>query len=383
MKKNMIENFKKHFNRTDGQVYYSPGRVNLIGEHIDYNGGFVFPCALSYGTYGIAAMRDDRYVRVFSNPFSKEAYIFDLDHLVKDQTHAWADYIKGSIKAILDKGYKIEFGIDLYIEGTLPVNAGLSSSSSLELLIIYIFDQLNNLKLNRPEMAILGKNVENNFIGVNSGIMDQFIIATAKKNHAILLNTDTLDYQQIPLYLKEYSLLIVNSNKQRGLADSKYNERYQECQDSLSILKPKFGIKNLCSLTDEQLELSKDLLSETVYRRTRHVQTEQMRTILSSKALQDGHIEAFAKLMTASHMSLKNDYEVTGIELDTLVDALLDSGAVGARMTGAGFGGCVVAIVKTDELEKITKLTQEIYTNKIGYEPSFYSVLPEDGVSII
>lgn len=383
MKKNMIKKFAKYFNRTDGKVYYSPGRVNLIGEHIDYNGGFVFPCALSYGTYGIAAIRDDHIVRVFSKSFSKEVYTFDLNHLVKDSKNSWADYVKGSIKAILDKGYKIDFGIDLYIEGTLPVNAGLSSSASLEILIIYIFNHLNNLNMKRTEMAILGKYAENNFIGVHSGIMDQFIIATAQKDHAILLNTETLEYQQIPIYLKDYSLLIVNTNKKRGLSDSKYNERYQECKDSLLILKQKFGIKSLCSLTDEQLELSKDLLSETVYRRTRHVQTEQKRTLLSSKALKNGDIKSFANLMIASHVSLKDDYEVTGIELDTLVQALLDSGATGARMTGAGFGGCVVAIVKTNLLSHITKKTKEIYTKAIGYEPSFYCVIPENGVSLI
>jgi galactokinase len=328
-------------------------------------------------------MRNDRKINVFSNPFSKEIYTFDLDHLVKDPKNTWADYIKGSIKAIIDKGYKIPYGIDLYIEGTLPVNAGLSSSSSLELLIIYMFDQLNDLHITRPDMAILGKDVENKFIGVNSGIMDQFIIANAKKDHAIILNTETLEYQQIPLYLDTYSLLIVNTNKQRGLADSKYNERFKECQDALAILKPKFGIINLCSLTDEQLKLSKDLLSKTVYKRVTHVQKEQKRTILSAKALKEGSIKEFANLMTSSHMSLKNDYEVTGVELDTLVDALLDSGATGARMTGAGFGGCVVAIVETQKFDEVCKKAKEIYTQKIGYEPSFYSVVPENGVSII
>jgi galactokinase len=232
-------------------------------------------------------------------------------------------------------------------------------------------------------MAILGKDVENKFIGVNSGIMDQFIIANGKKDHAILLNTETLEYQQIPLYLNTYSLLIVNTNKQRGLADSKYNERFQECQDALALLQPKFGINNLCSLSDEQLLLSKDILSDTIYKRVTHVQTEQKRTILSAKALKAGQIKEFADLMTSSHMSLKNDYEVTGIELDTLVHALLDSGATGARMTGAGFGGCVVAIVETDKLDVICTQVKKIYTKNIGYEPSFYSVVPEDGVTII
>lgn len=383
MKEKMIKKFAKLFNRNDGNVYYSPGRVNLIGEHIDYNGGFVFPCALSYGTYGIAAKRNDRIVKVFSNPFSKETYTFDLDHLIKDPKNSWADYIKGSIKAILDKGYTIEYGVDLYIEGTLPVNAGLSSSSSLELLIIYIFDHLNSLHIKRPEMAILGKDVENKFIGVNSGIMDQFIIANGQKDHAIMLNTETLEYQQIPLFLDTYSLLIVNTNKQRGLADSKYNERFQECQDAMALLEPKFGIKNLCSLSDKQLLLSKDILSDTIYRRTRHVQTEQKRTILSAKALKAGQIKEFADLMTSSHMSLKNDYEVTGVELDTLVEALLDSGAAGARMTGAGFGGCVVALVETDKFNKVCEQTKAIYLDKIGYEPSFYSVVPENGTSLI
>ena len=383
MKDQLLKAFQHDFQRHDGDVYYSPGRVNLIGEHIDYNGGYVLPCALSYGTYGVVGKREDMKVCVLSPSFSSKVYCFNIDEIKKDSQNRWADYIKGSIKALIDHGYVPANGLDLYIEGTMPINAGLSSSASLELLIITILDQMFHYNLTLEQKARFGQYAENHFVGVNSGIMDQFAVVSGKKDHAILLNTQTLDYEYIPLDFNEYQLLIVNSNKKRGLADSKYNERFRECQESLQTLKLTFDIDNLCSLTDEQLNLSQSILSPLHFKRVRHVQSEQKRTLAACDALRKNDLNQFAKLLIASHHSLRDDYEVTGFELDTLVQTLLDAGAIGARMTGAGFGGCVVSIIKMDDLECIKESVNHVYKTKIGYEPSFYAVIPSDGPSNI
>ncbi|HAX03046.1 MAG: galactokinase [Tenericutes bacterium GWC2_34_14] len=383
MKTKLIENFKNLFNREDGISFFSPGRVNLIGEHIDYNGGFVFPCALSDGTYGIAGKREDRMIYVYSEPFTKEIYSFSMDHLEKDPHHAWANYIKGSIHALMKHGYDIPFGIDLYMTTTMPLSAGLSSSASLEMLIITLLDHLFHLNISLEDKARLGKYAENKYVGVNSGIMDQFAVVAGKENHALLLNTDTLAYEQIPLELNNYSLLIVNTNKKRGLADSKYNERFSECQTSLSTLQKAYSINYLCELQENDLNKISTLLDPLIFKRTKHVITEQTRTIESAKALKQHDLITFAKLMNQSHQSLKDDYEVTGVELDTLQQALLDAGAVGARMTGAGFGGCVVSIIPTDILDQVIDDVTDVYTKKIGYEPTFYQVKPSDGTHLI
>ncbi len=379
MKTQLIQQFKDIFGREDGTTYFSPGRVNLIGEHIDYNGGYVFPCALSFGTYGIAAPNKDLTFNVYSNPFSSKIYHFNQDELTKDITASWVDYVKGVIKALLNHGYHLTHGFDLYIEGNMPSGAGLSSSASLESLIVTILDDFNKLNLSIEKKALIGKEAENKFVGVNSGIMDQFAVLAGKKNRALLLNTQTLSYEQIPLELGDYILLIANTNKKRGLADSKYNERFSECQEALSILKPIYLISDLCSLSLKELQTIETLLSPTVYKRVRHVVSEQYRTIESGRALKNDDLVTFGQLMTASHDSLRDDYEVTGIELDTLQQALLNAGAIGARMTGAGFGGCVVAIIKKDLEEDIIKQVTKTYTESIGYEPTFYSVVTENG----
>ena len=371
--------FNTYFNRTDGKAFFSPSRVNLIGEHIDYNGGFVFPCALSYGTYGVAQLRDDDLVTVFSKSFSNNVYSFSLHDLKKDVGHAWVDYIKGSIEALQKDGFIFHEGIDLYIEGDMPLGAGLSSSASLEMLVIYIFNTFYHLNLSKEKMAQLGQYAENKFVGVNSGIMDQFAVIAGKKDHAILLNTDTLAYELIPINLQHEKLIIANTNKRRGLAESKYNERFSECQEALSIIKKTKHITHLCELNLDDLNDVKDDLSPVVYRRVKHVVTEQQRTMLSTKSLKNGDIQHFADLMTASHQSLRDDYEVTGIELDTLQDELIKAGALGARMTGAGFGGCVVAIIPDHDVEIIKETVIHNYEKKIGYKPTFYEVKITDG----
>lgn len=383
MKNEIIKSYNRVFDNAKPETFYSPGRVNLIGEHIDYNGGFVMPAALSYGTYGAATKRTDRLVKVHSEGFSNKAYTFSLNNLEKDSKNSWVDYVKGVFSVMMNEGYEISQGINLYINSNMPTSAGLSSSSSLELLVIVILNDFYDLNISKTDMAILGKNVENKFIGVNSGIMDQFSIITGKKNHAILLNTQNLEFKYIPLKLEDHQLIIINTNKKRGLADSKYNERFDECTRTLEILKPIYNIKDLCSLPIEKLTEAKTYLDGTLPMRLNHVVTEQHRTIASMAALNNNDIKAFANLMTESHMSLKDDYDVTGFELDTLVFETLKAGAVGARMTGAGFGGCIVSIVDNGLVDKLIEEVRINYTNKVGYEPSFYLVEPSDGTSKI
>ncbi|WP_025725298.1 galactokinase [Acholeplasma granularum] len=378
MKQQLITNFYQLFNRTDGLTYFSPARVNLIGEHIDYNGGYVFPCALSIGTYGIIGKRNDNIINVSSHSFGK-MYQFSLDNLERDPLVSWADYIKGVIVALHKRGYKITHGFDLYIHGNMPYGAGLSSSASLESLIVVMLDDMFNLNISLEDKALIGQDAENNFVGVNSGIMDQFAVLAGKKNHAIMLNTNTLEYKYVPLELNDYRLLIVNTNKKRGLADSKYNERYKETRKALSILKPIYLISNLCELKPSILPQIKDLLDDVIFKRVRHVVTEQDRTIKASNALINHNLEMFGELMIQSHESLKNDYDVTGIELDTLQSLLMKHGALGARMTGAGFGGSCVAIVNKDLVKDLTLKVLESYKEIIGYEPSFIETSVSDG----
>lgn len=383
MKEHIISEFNRLFYNNPKQTFFSPGRVNLIGEHIDYNGGFVMPCALSYGIYGASSLRNDNEVHVFSDGFSKEVYIFSLDKLTKDEDHSWANYIKGVINVLLLRGYPIDKGINLFITSTMPSNAGLSSSASLESLIVYIFNHFYDLKLTIEEMALIGKEAENNFVGVNSGIMDQFSILSGRKDHAVLLNTENLKYDYIPIILDDYQLLVINTNKKRGLADSKYNERFAESREALKILQTKYDVKDLCSIDVKELPTIKNILNETLYKRTKHIITEQTRTLLSKEALSNNNIELFAKYLIESHESLKNDYDVTGVELDTLVSLTLEAGATGARMTGAGFGGCIVSIVKKDKLDDLISSVNNKYNDIIGYEPSFYIVEPSDGTKLI
>ncbi len=379
MKKKLIQQFEIIYQRTDGITYFSPARVNLIGEHIDYNGGYVFPCALSFGTYGIIGKRDDQLIRIFSQGFSEKPYTFEQTQLTKDQNESWTNYIKGVLFVLNAYNHHIPCGFDLYIEGNMPPGAGLSSSASIESLVLVMLNDMHQLGLTTKELALLGRAVENKFIGVNSGIMDQFAVLAGKKDYGIMLNTATLDFDYIPLFFGDYQLLVINSNKKRGLTDSKYNERYQECQDALAILKPIYHQPDLCHLSLDELDQVKDQLPKTLYKRTHHCITEQARTIKSSQALRSHEIETFAHLLTQSHESLKNDYEVSGTELDILVEETLKAGAIGARMTGAGFGGCIVSIIKQEDLAFMKEKIAKAYKKRVGYEPSFYAVHPSDG----
>ena len=376
MKANMIKMFNEIYGENENlRVFFSPGRVNLIGEHTDYNGGNVFPCALSFGTYGAIALRNDKTVRMYSDNFKDLGIItFNIDELVNDEKHDWANYPKGVIDIMRKHGYNVESGFDMVVFGNIPNGAGLSSSASIELLMAVIANDLFNFNLDRVELVKYCQEAENKFIGVNCGIMDQFAIGMGKENSAILLDCNTLNYSYSPVDLKEEVIIIANTNKRRGLADSKYNERRSECEKALEELQTKLNIKSLGELTEEEFENNKDLIKDEIrVKRARHAVYENQRTFKAVKALENNDIQTFGKLMNESHTSLRDDYEVTGKELDTLVElAWKHEGTIGARMTGAGFGGCTVSIVKRSLGEDFINTVSKGYKEIIGYDADFY-----------
>lgn len=376
MKANMIKMFNEIYGENENlRVFFSPGRVNLIGEHTDYNGGNVFPCALSFGTYGAIALRNDKTVRMYSDNFKDLGIItFNIDELVNDEKHDWANYPKGVIDVMRKHGYSVESGFDMVVFGNIPNGAGLSSSASLELLMAVIANDLFNFNIDRVELVKYCQEAENKFIGVNCGIMDQFAIGMGKENSAILLDCNTLNYSYSPVDLKEEVIIIANTNKRRGLADSKYNERRSECEKALEELQTKLNIKSLGELTEEEFENNKDLIKDEIrVKRARHAVYENQRTLKAVKALENNDIQTFGKLMNESHTSLRDDYEVTGKELDTLVElAWKHEGTIGARMTGAGFGGCTVSIVKRNLGEDFINTVSKGYKEIIGYDADFY-----------
>ena len=380
--KQLEQKFQEVFGVPAEKQFFAPGRVNLIGEHTDYNGGNVFPCAIDKGTYGLVKKRDDRKFRMYSENFADLGVMeFTLDELTNDKKHDWANYPKGVIKMFLEAGQKIDSGFDILFSGNIPNGAGLSSSASIEMLTAIVLKDLFHLSIDPVEMAQLGKKTENLFIGVNSGIMDQFAVAMGKKDHAILLDCNTLKYDYVPVVLKDEVIVIANTNKRRGLADSKYNERRAECDEALAELQTKLPIKALGELSIEQFEANKDLIKSPVrQKRAKHAVYENQRTLKAQKELSAGNLAEFGKLMNQSHISLRDDYEVTGVELDTLAALAWEQpGVVGSRMTGAGFGGCTVSIVKKDRVDDFIKNVGEAYKNKIGYAADFYIASVSDG----
>lgn len=380
--KPLEQKFKEVFGKDAEQQFFAPGRVNLIGEHTDYNGGNVFPCAIDRGTYGLVSKRADRTFRMYSENFADLGVMeFTLDELVNDKKHDWANYPKGVIKMFVEEGFKIDSGFDFLVSGNIPNGAGLSSSASIEMLTGIVLKDLFHLSIDPIAMALLGKKVENLFIGVNSGIMDQFAIAMGKKDHAILLDCNTLKYDYVPVVLKDEVIVIANTNKRRGLADSKYNERRAECDEALAELQTKLPIKALGELSIEEFEANKDLIKSPIrQKRAKHAVYENQRTLKAQKELSAGNLAEFGKLMNQSHISLRDDYEVTGVELDTLAALAWEQlGVVGSRMTGAGFGGCTVSIVKKDKVDDFIKNVGEAYKNKIGYAADFYIAAVSEG----
>jgi len=383
MNLNVLANdFKNIFNeKEESKAFFAPGRVNLIGEHTDYNGGHVFPCALSVGTYIIVRKRKDSKIRLFSKNFKDigiiEVSIHELDY---DKEHSWANYPKGIVKIFKDAGFRIETGFDMLYFGNIPNGAGLSSSASIELATSIALKAIFKFDVNMIDMVKYSQKSENEYIGVNCGIMDQFACGMGKKDHAILLNTNTLNYEYAPIKLDEISIIIANTNKRRGLADSKYNSRRGECERALEAIKKKMNISWLCDLTEEEFERNKFFIKDEILKkRARHVVYENSRTIEAVKALNSGDLKLFGELMNASHVSLRDDYEVTGLELDTLVSAAWKNGAIGSRMTGAGFGGCTVNLVHNDRVDEFVEKVGKEYKEKIGYKADFYTVSIGDG----
>ena len=385
-KKVINDKFTEIFGEQSEATFFSPGRINLIGEHTDYNGGHVFPCAISLGTYGAARKREDNKLRFYSANFEDLGIIeTSLDDLKYDKKDNWVNYAKGMIYFLKETGHDVDKGMDIFIEGNIPNGSGLSSSASLEMLIGVIAQELFNLDIDRVDLVKLGMETENKFIGVNSGIMDQFAVGMGKQNQAILLDTNTLEYSYAPVDMGNNVIVIMNTNKRRELADSKYNERRSECETAVGELQAKLDIKTLGELDaqtfDEYAYLIED---ENRLKRARHAVWENQRTMQAQTALEEGDLEKFGRLVNASHVSLEHDYEVTGIELDTLAHtAWKQEGVLGARMTGAGFGGCGIAIVDKDKVEAFKENVGKVYTEKIGYAPAFYIAEIADGTKVL
>jgi len=386
-KKSVLKNnFRRIFkNRDKSFVYFSPGRVNLIGEHIDYNGGKVMPLAIDSGTFGVIAKRSDQTIRLYSKNYAKEGVsLFENGHFSKKDRPSWTAYVIGVVFALSKRGILLPNGFDLWLYGNLPSGAGLSSSASVEMLTAFALNDQFRLKLTMLDLVKIAREAENHYVGVQCGIMDQFAIGFGEKDKAILLDTNTLEYEYVPLKLPEMKIVIINSNKRRELAESKYNERLDECKLALSLLqKEGVAIRNLCDLTPEDLSKNLHLFNTRLRKRVRHVVTENDRVKKAVRALSEGDLLTLGKLLNTSHVSLRDDYEVTGRELDEIILAAWASGSHGARMTGAGFGGCAIALVKTLEIPAFRRRVLKHYKRIIGYTPSFYIASPSGGVRLI
>lgn len=383
MKEYIVGKFTDIFgDSTNSKVYFAPGRVNLIGEHTDYNGGHVFPCALTIGTYAVVRLRSDQRLRFYSLNFEEIGVIeSSLDDLKPREEAQWTNYLKGVIWAFKQKGYQIPCGFDILLYGTIPNGSGLSSSASVEVLMGYILNDIFELGVSNQDLALIGQFSENSFNGVNCGIMDQFAIAMGKKDCAIFLDTSNLEFQYAKIKLDGFKIIISCSNKKRGLGDSKYNERRRECEEALAQLQSAKKVGTLGELSAKEFEEIKDsILSEVNQRRAKHAVYENVRTIQAVEALENNDLLRFGQLMNESHRSLRDDYEVTGVELDTLVETAWEiEGVIGSRMTGAGFGGCTVSLVKDEVVDTFIQKVGKIYKDKIGYEADFYVVEIGDG----
>ena len=380
----LMETFLKLYGE-GGEVrtYFAPGRVNLIGEHTDYNGGHVFPCALTLGTYGLARKREDRTLRFYSVNFEKLGVVeTSLDDLVPHKEASWTNYPKGVMWAFEKRGYRLDHGLDILIWGNIPNGSGLSSSASLEVLTgvilkdIFGFDQVSMV-----DIALIGQDAENNFNGCNCGIMDQFASAMGKKDHAIFLDTNTLNYEYAPVVLEEAKIVITNSKVKHSLVDSAYNDRRNESETALRELQTEVEIQTLGDLTEEEFEMHKNAIKDPIrQKRAKHAVYENQRTIRAVEALKNNDVELFGKLMNASHQSLRDDYEVSCEEIDILVDlAQAMPGVLGSRITGGGFGGCTVSIVKNDTVDRFVEEIGKAYQEKVGHEAEFYVVEIGDG----
>lgn len=386
MKKKLFDMFAELFGDSEGaRFYFSPGRVNLIGEHTDYNGGHVFPCALTLGTYGAARKREDNKIHFYSMNLDSFGIVeASLDDLTNKKEYNWANYPLGVVWAFKEKGHTITSGFDMVIWGNIPNGSGLSSSASLEVLTGVILTDLFEIKdLSMTDLALIGQYSENNFNGCNCGIMDQFAVAMGKKDHAIFLDTSDLSYEYAPCVLDGAKIVITNSKVKHSLVDSAYNDRRNECAAALKALQSELDIQALGDLTPEEFEAHKSLIKDDIQlQRAKHAVYENQRTIDAVTALKDGDIERFGKLMNQSHISLRDDYDVSCEEIDILVDlAWKIPGVLGSRITGGGFGGCTVSIVKDESVDTFIETIGKTYLEKVGHEAEFYTVDIGDGAS--
>lgn len=383
----LVEKFQELFGAEgDIRTYFAPGRVNLIGEHTDYNGGHVFPCALTLGTYGIARKREDNKLRFYSVNFERLGVIeSSLEDLKPYKAAEWTNYPKGVMWAFEERGYKLPNGLDILLYGNIPNGSGLSSSASLEVLTGVILKDMFGFDVSMTDIALIGQFSENNFNGCNCGIMDQFASAMGKKDNAIFLDTNTLQYEYAPVVLEDAKIVIINSKVKHSLVDSAYNDRRNECETALKELQEVVAVQTLGDLTEEAFEKHKDAIkSEIRQKRARHAVYENQRTIRAVEALKGNRIEEFGKLMNESHRSLRDDYEVSCKEIDILVDLAWETeGVIGSRITGGGFGGCTVSIVKNDAVDGFIKNIGEQYLAKVGHEAEFYVVDIGDGARVL
>lgn len=383
MKEKLLKQFEALFGDSkDVQVYFAPGRVNMIGEHTDYNGGHVFPCALTIGTYAAARKRDDHKLNLYSMNFEELGIMeSSIDDIKPEESAAWTNYPKGVMWAFELRGMKMDCGLDVVIYGNIPNGSGLSSSASLEVLTGYMLRDLYGFEVTNTDLALIGQYSENNFNGMNCGIMDQFASAMGKKDHAIFLDTADLSFEYAPLVLEGAKIVVTNSNVKHSLVGSAYNDRRNECETALAELQTVLDIKGLGDLSEEAFEANKDVIQSEVRKlRAKHAVYENQRTIRAVEALKNNDIETFGKLMNASHVSLRDDYEVSCEEIDVLVEeAWKIDGVIGSRITGGGFGGCTVSIVKDEAVERFKEQVGKAYQDRVGKTADFYVVEIGDG----
>jgi galactokinase len=372
--------FEKKFNQPAKYIFFCPGRVNLIGEHIDYNGGLVMPCAITMGTTLLVAKNNDNVFRFRALDFPEITDV-PLQSAYSKTGPEWFNYPLGVIHEFTKAGIELT-GLDFLFSGNLPIGSGLSSSASIEVLTAHALNELFGAGMSKVDLALLGKRVENDFMGLNSGIMDQFAVAMGKDAHAVLLNCDTLEYEYLPFDIGDYVLAIINTNKPRKLVESKYNERFNECRTALKKLQEKLNINHLCEVSLDTFHQHKGLINDPVIeKRALHVISEDDRVKKAKQALISEDIKTFGELMYASHDSLQNLYEVSGKELDTIVTFSKNyADCIGARMTGAGFGGCAIALVKKDSFNDFSEKITAYYEEKIGYKPGVFSSVVAEGV---
>lgn len=379
----LMRKFKEIYgnNNEDISVFFAPGRVNLIGEHTDYNGGYVLPCTLDYGTYLVIRKTREKYISLTSTEFDYATKI-PTEKITQKHEGEWVNYPLGVINQLWQQENKPHNGLECMYSGSIPPGVGLSSSASVEMVTAVALNEMYMLEHSVLDLIKMSQNAENEFVGMNCGIMDQFAVGMGKANHAVFLDTETLNYELVPVHLDGYKLIITNTNKTRKLTDSKYNERRRECEQALQYLNQNGKkYKNLGKIDYAEYVEIKDRIPNPVLRkRAHHVVSEDKRVLAATNALKSGDVVSFGRLMNESHNSLRYDYEVTGFELDTLVEeALKIEGVMGSRMTGAGFGGCTISLVKSDRIEKFTTQVSENYEKKTGLKPEFYVTNIKDG----